>query len=81
MKIDDMDAEERWPDYTRTVAAQGIRSSLSVPLPFDSTTIGALNGYSMRSHAIGEEDCTLAEEVASWIGLNGPEPGRNGPSR
>lgn len=42
---------------------------MSMPLPFQSTTIGALNGYARRAHAFGVEDRTLAEEVASWIAL------------
>ena len=65
--IDDMAREERWPDYTRHATAHRIGSSLSVPLPFQSVTIGALNTYSDRSHAFTEEDQVLAEEVASWV--------------
>ena len=68
MRIEDMATEERWPDYTREVAAHGIGSSLSVPLPFQTATIGALNIYAGRPHAFSE-DQTLAEEVASWVAL------------
>jgi hypothetical protein len=39
----DMRSEQRWPDYAQRVAAQGVLSSLSVPLPFQGATIGALN--------------------------------------
>lgn len=67
--IDDMGIEERWPDYARAASANGIGSSLSMPLPFQSTTIGALNVYATQAHAIGDEDRALAEEVASWIAL------------
>jgi GAF domain-containing protein len=69
MVIDDMTTEERWPDYTRNAAAHGVGSSLSVPLPFQSTTIGALNTYSANPRAFHEEDRALGEEVASWIAL------------
>ena len=69
MAIDDMTTEQRWPDYCRVVAARGIGSSLSIPLPFQSTTIGALNNYARTTAAFGEVDRTLAEEVASWIAL------------
>jgi GAF domain-containing protein len=65
--IDDMRTEQRWPDYAEHAAAQGVGSSLSVPLPFQSATIGALNNYSTRPHAFGAEDLTLGEEVASWV--------------
>jgi GAF domain-containing protein len=69
LRIDDTATEERWPDYTREVAAHGIGSSLSVPLPFQTVTIGALNTYASRPHAFSEDDHILAEEVASWIAL------------
>jgi GAF domain-containing protein len=69
MVIDDMTSEERWPDYCRAVAARGIGSSLSMPLPFQTRSIGALNCYARRTHAFGENDRPLAEEVAAWIAL------------
>jgi GAF domain-containing protein len=69
MRIDDMASEDRWPDYTREVAAHGIGSSLSVPLPFQGATLGALNTYASRPHAFTEEDQVLAEEVASWVAV------------
>jgi GAF domain-containing protein len=69
MLIDDMATEQRWPDYCREVVSSGIGSSLSIPLPFQGATIGALNCYARRAHTFGGEDCALAEEVASWIAL------------
>ena len=67
--IDDMRTEQRWPDYARNAAAQGVRSSLSVPLPFQGATIGALDTYAGRPHAFGEADVALGEDVASWLAL------------
>jgi GAF domain-containing protein len=46
LRIDDMRTETRWPNYTRRVIDTGVRSSLSVPLPYQEATIGALNIYS-----------------------------------
>ena len=43
--VDDMRTEQRWPDYAQHAAAHGVLSSLSVPLPFQGVTIGALNTY------------------------------------
>jgi hypothetical protein len=37
-----MRTEQRWPDYAQRVAAHGVLSSLSVPLPFQGATIGAI---------------------------------------
>jgi GAF domain-containing protein len=67
--IDDMRTEERWPDYAQHAAAHGALSSLSVPLPFQGTSIGALNTYAGRPHAFGERDVVLAEEVAAWVAV------------
>jgi GAF domain-containing protein len=41
--VDDMRTEQRWPDYAQNVLAHGVLSSLSVPLPFQGVTIGALD--------------------------------------
>jgi hypothetical protein len=43
--VDDMRTEQRWPDYAQNVLACGVLSSLSVPLPFQGVTIGALDTY------------------------------------
>jgi GAF domain-containing protein len=67
--IDDMRSEERWPDYARKAASDGIASSLSVPLPFQGTMIGALNTYAGRPHAFGDDDLALAQEIAAWVAL------------
>jgi GAF domain-containing protein len=67
--IEDMTTEDRWPDYARTAAAHGVGSSLSVPLPFQTATIGALNTYSSRSHAYSEDEQALGHEVATWIAV------------
>jgi GAF domain-containing protein len=59
LRIDDMTTEARWPNYTREVTAHGIGSSLSVPLPFQGATLGALNTYASQPHAFTEEDQVL----------------------
>jgi len=65
--VTDMRTEQRWPDYARHAAGHGVRSSLSVPLPFQSTLIGALDNYATRPDAFGPDDVVLGEEVASWV--------------
>jgi GAF domain-containing protein len=47
LRVDDMRTEQRWPDYVAHVLrSTPVRSSLSVPLPYQGTSIGALNNYS-----------------------------------
>jgi GAF domain-containing protein len=67
--VEDMRTEQRWPDYAQQAAAHGVGSSLSVPLPFQSATIGALNNYASRPDAFGPDDVVLGQEVAAWVAL------------
>jgi GAF domain-containing protein len=48
LRVDDMRTEQRWPRYVARVGETGVRSSLSVPLPYQDSTVGALNIYSSR---------------------------------
>jgi GAF domain-containing protein len=69
LRIDDMRGEQRWPDYTARVLAVGVRSSLSMPLPYQGGTIGALNIYAARPHAFASAESegaatAVAEAVA-----------------
>jgi GAF domain-containing protein len=67
--IADMRTEERWPDYARSGAEVGVGSSLSMPLPFQGATIGALNNYAGRPEAFGVGDVVAAEEVAAFVAI------------
>jgi GAF domain-containing protein len=74
LRIDDMRTEQRWPDYTRRVLDVGVRSSLSMPLPYQGSTIGALNSYATRSAAFAsaasEEAATAVAEAVAVAVLN-----------
>lgn len=67
--VTDMRTEERWPDYARHAADCGVGSSLSVPLPFQGATIGALNNYATRPHAFDDGDVALGQEVAAFVAI------------
>ena len=69
MVVTDMHAETRWPAYTARVLERGVVSSLSVPLPFQGSTVGALNNYSRKAQAFGDESLRLADEITSFIGV------------
>jgi GAF domain-containing protein len=45
VQIDDLAAERRWPAYLAFAHAQGVASSLSLPLRVGDRTVGALNLY------------------------------------
>ena len=54
--IEDMTTEQRWPDYAGRAAAHEVGSSLSVPLPYQSTTLGALNWQLSRGDKVALVD-------------------------
>ncbi|MGY1605971.1 MULTISPECIES: GAF and ANTAR domain-containing protein [unclassified Geodermatophilus] len=70
LRIDDMRTETRWPDYTPRVVEVGVLSSLSTPLPYQGTAIGALNIYSTRPGAFSTEaSAEAAREVAEAVAV------------
>ena len=71
LRVDDMRTEERWPDYvTHVVEATPVRSSLSVPLPYQGSSIGALNNYSTQPGAFATPESLRAGlEVAEVVAV------------
>ena len=71
LRVDDMRTEERWPDYVERVTQEaGVLSSLSVPLPYQGSTIGALNNYSTKPSAFATPESLRAGlEVAETIAV------------
>jgi GAF domain-containing protein len=67
--VTDMRTEERWPDYAVHAAGIGVGSSLSVPLPFQGATIGALNNYATEAGAFGDSAVSIGEEVAAFVAI------------
>jgi GAF domain-containing protein len=71
LRVDDMRTEERWPEYVaHVVRSTPVRSSLSVPLPYQGTSIGALNNYSTQPAAFASPDSLRAGlEVAEVVAV------------
>jgi len=71
LRVDDMRTEERWPDYVaHVVASTPVRSSLSVPLPYQGSSIGALNNYSTKPGAFASpESIRAGTDVAEVIAV------------
>jgi GAF domain-containing protein len=68
LQVDDMAQETRWPDYSPKVL--GVGSSLSVPLPFQGASIGALNNYSSQVGAFATPEALKAGlEVAEAVAV------------
>jgi GAF domain-containing protein len=70
LRVDDMRSESRWPDYAARVQEVGVLSSLSVPLPYQNASIGALNIYSTRVCAFtGDASMSAALSVTESIAV------------
>jgi GAF domain-containing protein len=70
LRVDDMRTETRWPDYVAQVQQTGVRSSLSVPLPYQGNFIGALNIYSTEPAAFASpESLEAGLEVVDIIAV------------
>jgi GAF domain-containing protein len=71
LRVDDMRTEQRWPDYVaHLLKTTDVRSSLSVPLPYQGASIGALNNYSTKSSAFATPESLRAGlEVAEVVAV------------
>ena len=64
LRIDDVRTEQRWPAYIARVRRTDVRSSLSVPLPYQGSIIGALNIYARTPAAFA-----TPESLAAGLGV------------
>jgi GAF domain-containing protein len=71
LRVDDMRTEQRWPDYVaHLVETTEVRSSLSIPLPYQGSSIGALNNYSTQPSAFAVPESLVAgREVAEIVAV------------
>ena len=71
LRIDDMRTETRWPAYVAHVVTETpVLSSLSVPLPYQGSAIGALNNYSTKPAAFASpESLRAGTDVAEVIAV------------
>jgi len=67
MHIADSSVERRWPRYLPTAIAQGLGSSLSMPIPVEHYLVGALNLYARTPHAFSTESLALADALSLHI--------------
>jgi GAF domain-containing protein len=71
LRVDEMRTEQRWPEYVaHLLRTSPIRSSLSVPLPYQGSRIGALNNYATRHGAFASpESLSAASDVAEAVAV------------
>ncbi len=66
VQMRDIDKESRWPTYMAKAREQGLRSSLSLPLIVQNTSVGAINLYSFaQCHVFDDEAQAHVERFAA----------------
>lgn len=68
VSIDDLVSDESWDEFRMYALAHGVRSTYSVPLRVDHTSIGALNLYAREPHHFDAEARERAERFADEAG-------------
>lgn len=68
-RIDDMAAEERWPEFTRTARESGFASCLAMPLLTEGPDATALNLYSDQPHTFAGTTFDVALFFAAQGGV------------
>lgn len=63
--IDDLETDERWPDYRAKAVELGVRSMLCIRLFVTDDSMGALDMYSGRAGAFGRRAQLIGEVFAS----------------
>lgn len=68
--IADLGQEKQWPDFREKAFAEGLRSSMSIPLTVGDRAIGALNMYAFTQNAFQEADLDLAKSFAAQAAIS-----------
>jgi hypothetical protein len=72
--FEDMQSEQRWPDYAQHAAAHGVRSSLSVPL-MERYQVDVDEAFTLLTHASQHTNIKL-RDVADELVRTGTLAGR-----
>ena len=67
--VTDMASEGRWPDWASRALQAGAHSSLSIGLPVQEAVTGALNLYSTKPHAFGDDAIAVAQTFAGYANV------------
>lgn len=67
--IEDLEADDRWPQCTARIREHGMRSILAVPFLLDGDTRAALNLYSHRPHRFDKRARDLAHGFVSQTSM------------
>jgi GAF domain-containing protein len=69
VRVDDLAADDRWPEFTRYAGERGIGSMLCLQLYVERGDLGALNLFSTRRHAFTDESEHVGLLFAAHAGV------------
>jgi GAF domain-containing protein len=69
VRISSTASDQRWPEFSRTAAAEGLGSTLSIPLIVSGDGLGALNIYCHREYGFPAADDRLAAHLGSFASV------------
>jgi GAF domain-containing protein len=67
--IEDMSADERWPEFTARAMEAGCHSSMSVGLPVHESVAGAMNMYGIKPGAFDDDAVVLGQTFAGYAAV------------
>lgn len=79
VRVNDMAAEDRWPDFAREASARGVGSMMCLQLFVEGDQLGAMNLYSRTADAFDDDSEDIGLMVASHaaIALSGARSENN----
>ena len=67
--IKDMSAERTYKEFAQAAARQGVTQSISLGLPFGSTTVGGINLYGLHSEPYDDSAVDMATTFAGYAAV------------
>ena len=58
--------EQRWVEFARASAANGVMSTLSLPVHVDGRVVGGVNLYAATPHAFSGKEQRVADILGAW---------------
>jgi len=68
-RIDDMERDDQWPQFSAAAAAHGVRSSMSIPVIARHAGVGALNFYSLLAVPFSDDDVHVGMQFATHAAI------------
>ena len=68
-RLDDTTKDDRWGPFSEAAAANGVRSTLSLPLVANHEGVGAMNFYARTPNAFSDDDTEVGSQFANQAAI------------